>query len=310
MMPGLRPGLGGVYGPNTNPHLRRPGMFPPGIPGAHGDYGLPAAARYNNTGPSRPGQPMPGALTPDTGLGNSTSESSSSVSSVTDTTPSATTQEIVTPATAVTPLVPPIIHEAPAVQFEEPLTHTHTHTTTTVSTDDTLRRAMAQATTMAQASGEQQNEMSRYLHGLNDLLERNKSSTDRELAQILGDLAGLRDELKPKHVMGRVLPDGTVVLSNGDVVDGVRGAPLPGAEHLPPPPPSVPRLSGRVLPDGTVMVGDAVVDGIRGAPQPAAAAEPLAPQMYKDMEQDRKLASLMDKGMSGFLDPQEYIANS
>jgi hypothetical protein len=46
------------------------------------------------------------------------------------------------------------------------------------------------------------------------------------------------------------------------------------------------------------MVGDAVVDGIRGAPQPAAAAEPLAPQMYKDMEQDRKLASLMDKGVS------------
>jgi hypothetical protein len=44
------------------------------------------------------------------------------------------------------------------------------------------------------------------------------------------------------------------------------------------------------------MVGDAIVDGIRGAP--TAAAEPLAPQMYKDMEQDRKLASLMDKGMS------------
>jgi hypothetical protein len=155
---------------------------------------------------------------------------------------------------------------------------------------------MDQATTMAQASGEQQNEMSRYLHGLNDLVTRNQSATDRELSQILGDLAGLREELKPKHILGRVLPDGTVVLSNGDVVDGVRGAPLPGAENLPPPPPSVPRLSGRVLPDGTVMVGDAIVDGIRGAP--TAAAEPLAPQMYKDMEQDRKLASLMDKGMS------------
>ena len=294
MMPGMRPGLGGVYGPNLNPHLRRPGMFPPGVPGASGDYGLPAAARYNNTGPTRPGQPMPGALTPDTGLGNTTSESSSA-SSVTETSSSATSQQLVTPSTAAPALVP--IPE-PVVQFEEPVTHTHTHTTTTVSTDDTLRRAMDQATTMAQASGEQQNEMSRYLHGLNDQLERNQSTTDRELAQILGDLNMLREELKPKHIMGRVLPDGTVVLTNGDVVDGVRGAPLPGAENLPPPPPSVPRLSGRVLPDGTVMVGDAIVDGIRGAPQPAAAAEPLAPQLYKDMEQDRKLASLMDKGMS------------
>ena len=283
-MPGLRPGLGGVYGPNAAPHMRRPGFFPPGVPGASGDYGLPAAARYNNTGPSRPGQPAPGMLTPDTGLGDTTSSSSSATS---DTTPSATTQEIVTPVTAAPPLVPIVADPEPAV---------HTHTTTTVSTDDTLRRAMDQAATMAQASGEQQNEMSRYLHGLNDQIALNQNATERELSQILGDLGMLREELKPKHVMARVLPDGTVVLANGDVVEGVRGAPLPGAENLPPPPPSVPRLNGRVLPDGTVMVGDAIVDGIRGAPQPAAVAEPLAPQIYKDMEQDRKLASLMDKG--------------
>lgn len=139
--------------------------------------------------------------------------------------------------------------------------------------------------------------MSRYLHGLSDQITRNRDATDRELAQILGDLSQLRNEIKPKHVMARVLPDGTVVLANGDVVDGVRGAPLPGAESLPPPPPEVPRLDGKVLPDGTVMVGDHIVDGIRGAPT-AVPEETVQPQILKDMEQDRKLGSLMDKGES------------
>jgi hypothetical protein len=266
-MPGLRPAFGGPMGPPIAPHLRRPGFFPPGVPGASGDYGLPTASRYN-VGPSR-GRPPPGALTPDTGLGNTTSESSTSPS----TTPTATS--IVTPLPTHPPIEPHVVSDS-------------------ANTDDTLRRALDNTQTIAQASGEQQNEMSRYLHGLSDQITRNRDATDRELSQILGELARMRTELKPKHVMARVLPDGTVVLANGDVLDGIRGAPLPGAENLPPPPPSVPRLNGRVLPDGTVMVGDNIVDGIRGAPT-AAPAEPM-PQVLKDMEQDRKLGSLMDKG--------------
>lgn len=137
--------------------------------------------------------------------------------------------------------------------------------------------------------------MSRFLHGLSDQMTRNRSAADQELGQILNELGRLRNELKPKRINGRVLPDGTVVLDNGDVVDGIRGAPLPGAEQLPPPPLTVPHVPGRVLPDGTVMAGDAILDGVRGAPQPEAIVD-LPPQQVKDLEQDRKLAQLMDKG--------------
>ena len=107
-MPGLRPGLGGFggpVGPNVGPGLRRPGFFPPGVPGPSGGYGLPAASRYGTGGVSRPGHP--GGLTPDTGIGNTTSESSSS--------PSATTVELVTPVTAHIPMEPTIV-QAPGAQ--------------------------------------------------------------------------------------------------------------------------------------------------------------------------------------------------
>lgn len=106
-MPGLRPGLtgvGGSIGPNVNPGFRRPGFFPPGVPGATGGYGLPAASRYGLGGPSRPG--VPGQpFTPDTGIGNTTSESSSS--------PSATTVELVTPITAHVPMMEPTVVHPP-----------------------------------------------------------------------------------------------------------------------------------------------------------------------------------------------------
>jgi hypothetical protein len=69
---------------NVGPHPRRPGFFPPGVPGTSGDYGLPAASRYGPAGPSRP-TAGPG---PDTGLGNTTDES---------TTPTTITEELVTP---------------------------------------------------------------------------------------------------------------------------------------------------------------------------------------------------------------------
>lgn len=292
-MPSLRPGLGGPIGPNVNPNFRRPGFFPPGVPGTAGGYGLPAASRYGLGGPSRPGHP--GQLnTPDTGLGNTTSESSSS--------PSATTEQLVTPIIAHQPLETITVVNPqgdPALSAD------------TVSLfpdkadgqDDSFRRALDNTQTLTEAQGIHQNEMSRFMHGLSDQMTRNRSAADQELGQILNELGRLRHELKPKHITGRVLPDGTVVLDNGDVVDGVRGAPLPGSEHLPPPPPSVPHVTGRVLPDGTVMAGDAILDGVRGAPQPemmmTTTETMLPPQQMKDLEQDRNLAALMDKGKFG-----------
>lgn len=52
------------------------------MPGTSGDYGLPAASRYGPAGPARP------TVGPDTGLGNTTDES---------TTPTTVTEELVTP---------------------------------------------------------------------------------------------------------------------------------------------------------------------------------------------------------------------
>lgn len=101
-MPGLRPGMGGIggpIGPNVGPGFRRPGFFPPGVPATSGAYGLPAASRYGQGGPSRPGQH--GHNTPDTGIGNTTSESSTS--------PSVTTAELVTPVTAHHPMEPTVV---------------------------------------------------------------------------------------------------------------------------------------------------------------------------------------------------------
>jgi hypothetical protein len=140
--------------------------------------------------------------------------------------------------------------------------------------------------------------MSRYLHGMSDQIMDGRNATQKDLANILADISRLREQLQPKRVHGHVLPDGTVQLSNGDIVDGIRGAPTPGVPVPPPPPPTVPHVHGKVLPDGTVMAGDMIVDGIRGAPAavPLEEEPPVSPQQLKDMEQDRKLASLMDKG--------------
>jgi hypothetical protein len=74
------------------PGLRRNGLFPPGMSGTTGDYGLPAGARYGNMQPNtRLGAP---ARFADTGRGNTTSESTGSV----------TSEELVTPAHSHTPI--------------------------------------------------------------------------------------------------------------------------------------------------------------------------------------------------------------
>ena len=116
------------------------------------------------------------------------------------------------------------------------------------------------------------------------------------MANVLAELGRLRAEMQPKHVTGHVLPDGRVVLANGDVVQGVKGV----APPISVPPAHLPKTSGgtvhgEILPDGTVMADGKIVDGIAAAP---SAHIPVNPQIVKDTEQDRKLAALEAKSES------------
>ncbi|WVF67946.1 hypothetical protein IAT40_002708 [Kwoniella sp. CBS 6097] len=308
-MPGLRPGMpgfGGPIGPNVNPSLRRAGFFPPGVTSTTGDYGLPAAARYGNaglppSGPTAPGMPprppSGHTTTADTGLGNTTTEST--VSTPATSTPSTLTEQIVTPVAPTTVLQEPIHMPTTADLPPIPLS------ASAVPTDDSFRRALGNTKALAAAQGEQQNEMSRYLHGMSDQIADGTLATQNQLAEILGDIATLREQLKPKHIHARVLPDGTVMLDNGDILDGIRGAPAPvppGVPAPPPPPPTASHVEGKILPNGTVMAGGKIVDGIKGAPSVAAPPTPMTildeaveEEQVKNAEQDQKLAELQGK---------------
>jgi hypothetical protein len=69
---------------NVGPHPRRPGFWPPGVPGTSGDYGLPAASRYGPAGPPRPvGHPEP-----DSGVGLTDDDT---------TTPTTASEQLLTP---------------------------------------------------------------------------------------------------------------------------------------------------------------------------------------------------------------------
>ena len=141
--------------------------------------------------------------------------------------------------------------------------------------------------------------MSRYLHGMSDQIEDARHGHKQELADILADIARLRDDLKPKHVTGHVLPDGRVILADGTVIDGISGAPTPGALPVIEPP-SVKHVKGKFLPDGTVMVDGKIVDGIKGGPpfnlEKDGLLSVVPPETVKDAEQDQRLAALADKG--------------
>jgi hypothetical protein len=162
--------------------------------------------------------------------------------------------------------------------------------------EDSFRRTLNDTEKLAQAQGEQQNEISRYLHGVSDQIDDGRKQQNRELANVLAELGRLRAEMQPKHVTGHVLPDGRVVLGNGDVVQGVKGVAPPVAVH----PDVVPKASGgtvhgEILPDGTIMADGKIVDGIAAKP---SADIPVNPQVVKDTEQDRKLAALEEKSRS------------
>jgi hypothetical protein len=150
---------------------------------------------------------------------------------------------------------------------------------------------------LAQAQGDQQNEISRYLHGMSDQIEESRLQHNAELANMLADIARLRSELQPKHVQGHVLPDGRVVLANGDVIQGVRGVPSQIPTTAPPPPVATGgSVQGKILPDGHIMADGKIVDGIMATPSPAVLIDP---QVVKDTEQDRKLADLQSKSECG-----------
>lgn len=154
---------------------------------------------------------------------------------------------------------------------------------------------MGNAEQLVQAQGEQQNEISRYLHGVSDQIDDGRRQQNAELANVLAELGRLRAEMQPKHVTGHVLPDGRVVLANGDVVQGVKGVAPPVAASVAPtvplPIPSGGHVKGHIMPDGTIMADGKVIDGIMSTPPTA----PVDPQILKDTEQDRKLAALEEK---------------
>lgn len=252
-------------------------------------------------------------VTADTGLGNTTTESSV-------TTPSTLMEEIVTPAASLTHIPEPVhmsvttsrTKPSHIASLQNPPTMAPSMapnlSTSGAESDDGFMRALENTQTIAVAQGDQQNEMSRYLHGMSDQIADGTLTTQNRLADILGDIAALREQIKPKHVHAHVLSDGTVVLDNGDIVDGIRGVPAPtppGLPQPPPPPPSATHVEGRILSDGTVMVGGHIVDGIKGAPSPptpatptAALEEEIAKEEVKNMEQDKRLAELQEKGKS------------
>ncbi|KAL1409582.1 hypothetical protein Q8F55_003573 [Vanrija albida] len=168
--------------------------------------------------------------------------------------------------------------------FSQPLSTSSTH------------RMLGNTEALGEAIGEQQNDIARYLHGMSDQIHDVHGTSlglSRDLRDVLVKLDALRKD-RPERVHGHVLPDGTVQLSTGEIVDGIQGAPPPVPVAVVPPPPDSPAvLVGRVLPDGTVMAGDKIVVGIQGVPRdptPEELAEEA--QRAKDLEQDRVIDEL------------------
>lgn len=122
----------------------------------------------------------------------------------------------------------------------------------------------------------------------------------RELNDLILCMDDMRQANRPSRVQARVLPDGTVQLLTGEVVDGIRGESQPGAVRITT---SGPHVQGRVLPDGTVMVGDSELEGIRGSPrEPQSKAEQEeVEKRIKDAVQDERLSQLEDRRKLGHL---------
>lgn len=180
-------------------------------------------------------------------------------------------------------------------------------------TDDSFKRALGNSQALAEAQGEQQNEISCYLHGVSDQIEAGRKQQHDELAGILRDINDLRSQIQaPQHVQGHVKPDGTVQLDTGEIVDGVHGEPVAVPVVTMPPPSVIPAVTvappvshhssshsshvrGAVLPDGTVVADGKIVDGVHGT-NLLPSSPVISDGQLKDIEQDIKLGQLQDRG--------------
>ena len=144
---------------------------------------------------------------------------------------------------------------------------------------------------------------------MSDQIADVNQSTETGLANILGSISEIRKTIKPKHILGHVLPDGRVVLANGDIVEGIRGVPAPAAIALPLPRPSASHVKGSILGNGTVVADGKIVDGIQGASM-TVPYEEVDAETLKHMEQDQKLGTLEEKGKTTiFLDLIDVAAS-
>lgn len=145
------------------------------------------------------------------------------------------------------------------------------------------------------AHGQQQNDISRYLNSMGDGIRDRDTEFSNKIQDVLSQLSTLRSDLRRERVHARVLPDGTVQLSSGEIVDGIRGNPAPGNGGVSAVSPSASHVQGHVTPDGTVMVGDKIVDGVKGSPRPPTEAD-IAEE--KKRAQETRAAAAIDDILS------------
>lgn len=133
---------------------------------------------------------------------------------------------------------------------------------------------------------------------MGDQIRDMNDSVSLRLKDVLHTLDVLRNDVRRERVPSKVMPDGTVQLTSGEIVDGVRGPPQPGHKSVSVSPASK-HVQGNVLPDGTVMVGDKIVDGVKGAPREPTAAEAMAEvNRLKEDAREKEIEELISKGES------------
>lgn len=217
------PGFGGPFGPNVYP---RPGYAGPGFAG--GDYGIPRRPILRPIPPRLPASPVP--PTPSTPPSSQTDDSieSSSSSYVLETPHEHPVYIDVSPSLIPTTedldsdshlqQLPP---QAPPKDYSE-----------TVPVE--ILQPMDHAQIMAQAQGEQQNEIGGYLHDLSRVLDHNKQTQHQELRTLHEDIGRIRDQLvrgrTPVSVVQPLVMDNTLIglpVTASQMVPVLVDAPVP-----------------------------------------------------------------------------------
>lgn len=133
--------------------------------------------------------------------------------------------------------------------------------------------------------------LSNFMTGVSDQINGLSVHLKRELEDIILCIDDLRHMNRPKRVQAGILPDGTVQLSTGEIVDGIRGEIKPGAVQFTS---ASPHVQGRVLPDGTIKAGDSELENLRGKrrePETEAEVEEIE-QRKKNEDQEECLSML------------------